>query len=97
MRKAIFITFLKEVWRDETQSRNIKSGVFIEIKVTYKKSVVTFDSDKENRAHKVTVVKTFYHYLEMKPAKPGYQKLSQLLESRIMKNFDRYVHCCIIF
>ena len=36
------------------------------------------DSDKENKAHKVTVVKTFYHYLEMKPAKPGYQKLSQL-------------------
>ena len=50
------------------------------------------DSDKENKAHKVTVVKTFYHYLEMKPTKPGYQKLSQLLESRIMKNFDRYVH-----
>ena len=49
------------------------------------------DSDKENKAHKVTVVKTFYHYLEMKPTKPGYQKLSQLLESRIMKNFDRYV------
>lgn len=47
------------------------------------------EQDKENRAHKVTVVKTFYHYLEMKPAKPGYQKLSQLLESRIMKNFDR--------
>ena len=33
----------------------------------------------------------------MKPAKPGYQKLSQLLESRILKSFDRYVHCCIIF
>ena len=55
------------------------------------------DPDKENKAHKVTVVKTFYHYLEMKPAKPGYQKLSQLLESRILKSFDRYVHCCIIF
>ena len=78
------------------KSRNIKSGVFTEIKVTYKKSMVTFDSDKENRAHKVTVVKTFYHYLEMKPAKPGYQKLSQLLESRIMKNFDRYVHCTLL-
>lgn len=47
------------------------------------------EQDKENRAHKVTVVKTFYHYLEMKSAKPGYQKLFQLLESRILKNFDR--------
>ena len=54
------------------------------------------DSDKENKAHKVTVVKTFYHYLEMKPTKPGYQKLSQLLESRIMKNFDRYVLCTYV-
>ena len=49
------------------------------------------NSDKENRAHKVTVLKTFYHYLEMKSAKPGYQKLFQLLESRILKHFDRFV------
>lgn len=40
---------------------------------------------KEN-AHQVTVVKTFFTYLEMKPAKPGWQKLFELLESRTMKN-----------
>ena len=33
--KNRFITFLKQVRNDETQSQNIKSGVFREIKVTY--------------------------------------------------------------
>ena len=41
----------------------------------------------EENAHNVTVLKTFYRYLEMKPAKPGFQNLYQLLESRIMKSY----------
>ena len=55
--------------------------------------IISNDSAADNKenAHKVTVLKTFYHYLEMKPAKPGWQKLFHLLESRIMKNYERFV------
>ena len=63
-----------------------------------KDDIISDDSSADNKenAHKVTVLKTFYHYLEMKPAKPGYQKLFHLLESRIMKNHDRFVFFYIL-
>ncbi len=43
--------------------------------------------EDETLAHNVTVIKPFYRYLEMKPTKPGWQKLMQLLESRVLKSY----------
>merc|ERR1719215_5202 len=41
----------------------------------------------EDLAHNVTVVNTFYTFLEIKPTRPGWQKLFRLLEEKIMINF----------
>ena len=44
----------------------------------------------DNQAHQVTVSKTIYRYLELKPARPGYRKLADMLESRSLKLFQDF-------
>lgn len=55
------------------------------------------NSESDDDAHNVTVLKTFYRYLEMKPAKPGFQKLYTLLESRMMKSYRYTLPSFVIF
>ena len=44
----------------------------------------------DNQAHQVTVSKTIYRYLEMKPARPGYRKLADMLDSKLLKSFQDF-------
>ena len=42
---------------------------------------------ENGESHEVTVVKTFYRYYELKPLKPNYQKMMQILEERSLNSF----------
>ena len=44
----------------------------------------------DNQAHQATVSKTIYRYLEMKPARPGYRKLADMLDSKSLKSFQDF-------
>ena len=42
---------------------------------------------ENGESHQVTVVKTFYRYYELKPLKPNFQKMMQILEERSLNSF----------